>query len=238
MLQSFRLKQKSDLLAARYFKAAHIITDYGVGCIMVFYRVCLCLANPIFITKKHYISEDKTIKIQNNVNEMIRHPEVRLIGANGEQLGIVSSQTALDMAYQANLDLVEISPQATPPVCKIMDYGKFRFETLKKQKEAKKNQKVIELKEIWLSMTIDVGDMNVKAKQTMKFLSQGNKVKVSIRLRGRQNAHSSLGIDVMNEFFELVKSVAVMEKKPLLEGRNILMILAPLKEDKKTAKQS
>ena len=168
---------------------------------------------------------------------MIRHPEIRLIGANGEQLGIVSLQTALDMAYKANLDLVEISPQAAPPVCKIMDYGKFRFETLKKQKEAKKNQKVIELKEIWLSMTIDVGDMNVKAKQAVKFLTQGNKVKVSIRLRGRQNAHSSLGIDVMNEFFELVKSVAVMEKKPLLEGRNILMILAPLKEDKKPAKQ-
>ena len=107
---------------------------------------------------------------------------------------------------------------------------------MKKQKEAKKNQKVIELKEIWLSMTIDVGDINVKAKQTVKFLSQGNKVKVSIRLRGRQNAHSSLGIDVMNEFFELVKSVAVMEKKPLLEGRNILMILAPLKDDKKSTK--
>ena len=167
---------------------------------------------------------------------MIRHPEVRLIGADGAQLGIVSSRQALEMAYQANLDLVEISPQATPPVCKIMDYGKFRFETLKKQKEAKKNQKVIELKEIWLSMTIDVGDLNVKAKQTMKFLSQGNKVKVSIRLRGRQNAHSSLGVDVMNEFYELVKSVASMEKKPTLEGRNILMILVPLKEDKKTAK--
>lgn len=167
---------------------------------------------------------------------MIRHPEVRLIGADGAQLGIVSSRQALEMAYQANLDLVEISPQATPPVCKIMDYGKFRFETLKKQKEAKKNQKVIELKEIWLSMTIDVGDLNVKAKQATKFLSQGNKVKVSIRLRGRQNAHSSLGVDVMNEFYELVKSVAAMEKKPTLEGRNILMILVPLKEDKKAAK--
>ncbi len=168
---------------------------------------------------------------------MIRHPEVRLIGADGAQLGIVSSRQALELAYQANLDLVEISPQATPPVCKIMDYGKFRFETLKKQKEAKKNQKVIELKEVWLSMTIDVGDLNVKAKQTIKFLSQGNKVKVSIRLRGRQNAHSSLGLDVMNGFFELVKSVAVMEKKPTLEGRNILMILAPAKEEKKPVKQ-
>ena len=115
-----------------------------------------------------------------------------------------------------------------------MDYGKFRFETLKKQKEAKKNQKVIELKEVWLSMTIDVGDLNVKAKQTLKFLSQGNKVKVSIRLRGRQNAHSSLGVEVMDKFFEMIKESAQMEKRPTLEGRNILMIVAPQKDEKKS----
>lgn len=177
------------------------------------------------------LEEAKTIKVQNNINEMIRHPEVRLIGADGSQLGIVSSREAQRLAYEANLDLVEISSTATPPVCKIMDYGKYRFEILKKQKEAKKNQKVIELKEIWLSMTIDVGDLNVKAKQTMKFLEAGNKVKVSIRLRGRQNAHSSLGVDVMNKFFELVKEKAIMERRPVLEGRNILMILAPAKEE-------
>lgn len=160
---------------------------------------------------------------------MIRHAEVRVIGADGTQLGIMSSRQALQLAEEANLDLVEISPQANPPVCKIMDYGKFRFEFVKKQKEAKKNQKVIELKEIWLSMTIDVGDLNVKAKQTIKFLQQGNKVKVSIRMRGRQNAHANMGVDVMNRFFDIVKEYAVMEKKPLLEGRNILMILAPQK---------
>ncbi len=160
---------------------------------------------------------------------MIRHAEVRVIGADGTQLGIMSSRQALQLAEDANLDLVEISPQANPPVCKIMDYGKFRFEFVKKQKEAKKNQKVIELKEIWLSMTIDVGDLNVKAKQTVKFLQQGNKVKVSIRMRGRQNAHANMGVDVMNRFFDIVKDYAVMEKKPLLEGRNILMILAPQK---------
>lgn len=182
------------------------------------------------------LEEAKTIKVQNNINEMIRHPEVRLIGADGSQLGIVSSREAQRLAYEANLDLVEISSTATPPVCKIMDYGKYRFEILKKQKEAKKNQKVIELKEIWLSMTIDVGDLNVKAKQTMKFLDAGNKVKVSIRLRGRQNAHSSLGVDVMNKFFELVKEKAIMERRPVLEGRNILMILAPAKEEQ-TKKQ-
>ncbi len=198
---------------------------------MVYYRVFLCGKPDYFM-----LEEAKTIKVQNNINEMIRHPEVRLIGADGSQLGIVSSREAQRLAYEANLDLVEISSTATPPVCKIMDYGKYRFEILKKQKEAKKNQKVIELKEIWLSMTIDVGDLNVKAKQTMKFLDAGNKVKVSIRLRGRQNAHSSLGVDVMNKFFELVKEKAIMERRPVLEGRNILMILAPAKEEQ-TKKQ-
>ncbi len=108
-----------------------------------------------------------------------------------------------------------------------MNYGKYKFEQLKKAKEAKKNQKVVELKEIWLSMTIDVGDLNVKAKQAVKFLQAGNKVKVSIRMRGRQNAHSDLGIEVMNKFYALIESNAVIEKKPLQEGRNILMILAP-----------
>ncbi len=138
-------------------------------------------------------------------------------------------QEALRLAYDKDLDLVKISPNAVPPVCKIMDYGKFKFEQLKKAKEAKKNQKVVELKEIWLSMTIDVGDLNVKAKQAQKFLAAGNKVKVSIRMRGRQNAHGDIGVDVMNRFFKILETEAVMEKKPMFEGRNILMILAPNK---------
>ena len=133
------------------------------------------------------------------------------------------------LAYDKDLDLVKISPNAVPPVCKSMDYGKFKFEQLKKAKEAKKNQKVVELKEIWLSMTIDVGDLNVKAKQAQKFLAAGNKVKVSIRMRGRQNAHGDIGVDVMNRFFKILETEAVMEKKPMFEGRNILMILAPNK---------
>lgn len=133
------------------------------------------------------------------------------------------------LAYDKDLDLVKISPNAVPPVCKIMDYGKFKFEQLKKAKEAKKNQKVVELKEIWLSMTIDIGDLNVKAKQAQKFLAAGNKVKVSIRMRGRQNAHGDIGVDVMNRFFKILETEAVMEKKPMFEGRNILMILAPNK---------
>ncbi len=139
----------------------------------------------------------------------------------------MSSQSALDIAYDKGYDLVKISPNAVPPVCKIMDYGKFKFEQLKKVKEARKNQKVVELKEIWLSMTIDIGDLNVKAKQAVKFLSQGNKIKVSIRMRGRQNAHADIGIEVMNRFFSIIENEAVMEKKPMFEGRNILMILAP-----------
>ena len=175
------------------------------------------------------LEEAKTIKVQNNINEMIRHPEVRLIGADGSQLGIVSSREAQRLAYEANLDLVEISSTATPPVCKIMDYGKYRFEILKKQKEAKKNQKVVEIKEVWLSMTIDVGDLNVKAKQAQKFLTAGNKVKVSIRMRGRQMAHSEIAIEVMKRFYALVEDCAAMEKQPLTEGRNIWMMLAPLK---------
>ncbi|MBE5742786.1 MAG: translation initiation factor IF-3 [Clostridiales bacterium] len=172
-----------------------------------------------------------TIKDQIQINEDIRDREVRLIGADGQQLGIVSSQEALRLAEESNLDLVKIAAMANPPVCKIMDYGKYKFEQLKKQKEAKKNQKVVELKEIWLSMTIDIGDLNVKARQAQKFLASGNKVKVSIKMRGRQNAHSSLGVDVMNRFFEIVGDVAVMEKRPLFEGRNILMILAPSKSN-------
>ena len=144
-------------------------------------------------------------------------------------LGVMSARAAIELAEQADLDLVKISPNAVPPVCKIMDYGKFKFELLKRQKEAKKNQKVVEVKEVGLSMTIDVGDLNIKAKQTQKFLQAGNKVKISIRLRGRQMAHPDLAIDVMQRFFELVKDCGVMEKQPLTEGRNIWMMLAPSK---------
>ena len=192
---------------------------------MCLLRVALCDPLVYYIDKGWY----KTIKEQHQINEAIRDREVRLIGQNGEQLGIVSAAEAQHIADAAGLDLVKISPNATPPVCKIMDYGKFRFETMKKEKEARKNQKVIEVKEIGLSMTIDVGDLNVKAKQAIKFLTSGNKVKVSIRLRGRQNAHSNLGLDVMDRFFNMLEGKAVMDKKPNLEGRMITMMLSPNK---------
>jgi len=178
---------------------------------------------------KNIIERYLTIKKEHQINAEIRDREVRLIGETGEQLGIVSSREALRIAEESGLDLVKISPNANPPVCKIMNYGKYVYELAKKAKEAKKNQKVVEIKEVQLSMTIDVGDLNVKAKQTQKFLSQGNKVKVSIRMRGRQVAHAELGVEVMKKFFEMVKDHGQIEKSPLTEGRNIWMMLAPLK---------
>ncbi|MBO7187006.1 MAG: translation initiation factor IF-3 [Clostridia bacterium] len=173
------------------------------------------------------------IKKEHQINEEIRDREVRLIGDTGEQLGVMPTREALAIAEEKELDLVKISPNANPPVCKLINYGKYMFELAKKEKESKKNQKVLEIKEIWLSMTIDVGDLNVKAKQCRKFLEAGNKVKVSIRMRGRQMAHANLSVDVMNRFFEIVKDVGVMEKKPLTEGRNVWMMLASIPQDKR-----
>ena len=169
------------------------------------------------------------IKDQHQINGEIRDKEVRVISATGEQLGIMSAAEALRIADEENLDLVKISPNAQPPVCKIMNYGKFKFEQAKKEKENRKNQKVVELKEIYLSMTIDIGDMNVKAKKTLEILGDGNKVKVSIKMRGRQMAHASMGVDVMKRFFEMLDGKAVMDKAPTTEGRNIMMILSPAK---------
>ena len=164
------------------------------------------------------------------MNGEIRDQEVRVIGSDGNQLGIMSAREALRLAEDSDLDLVKISPTARPPVCKIMDYGKFRFEQGKKEKESRRNQKMVEIKEVRLSMTIDTGDLNVKSRQAQKFLEAGNKVMVSIRLRGRQNAHASMGVDVMNAFFVTLGGKAVMEKKPMNEGRNITMLLVPAKQ--------
>ena len=164
------------------------------------------------------------------MNAAIRDREIRVISSAGEMLGIMSPKEAMELAKEESLDLVKISPNAIPPVCKIMDYGKYKFEQNKRDKENRKNQKVIELKEVQLSMTIDVGDLKVKEKQARKFLEAGNKVKVSIRLRGRQMAHSSLAKDVMTNFSESLKDVCVVEKPLNMEGRNIILILAPAKK--------
>ena len=166
------------------------------------------------------------------INEEIRDPEVRLIDEERNQLGIVDNRHAQALAEERSLDLVKISPNAVPPVCKLMDYGKYRFEMSKREKEQRKNQKIIEMKEIRLSATIDLHDMEVKAKACNKFLSDGNKVKVSIRFRGRQITHGDIGRDVMDRFFEMVSESAVMERTPKMKGRNMFMVLAPKNEKK------
>jgi len=160
------------------------------------------------------------------INEAIRDKEIRVIGADGSQLGIMSARDAQQIANEQNLDLVKIAPQATPPVCRIMDYGKYRFEQAKREKEARKNQRIIEIKEIRLSLNIDVGDLNTKVKQATKFLKEGNKLKVSIRFRGREMAHPELGREVMDRFAEQMAEYGTVEKPPKLEGRHMLMFIA------------
>ncbi len=154
---------------------------------------------------------------------------MRLIGENNEQLGIMPSREALDLAYEKDLDLVLISPNAEPPVCRIMDYGKFKFDQAKRLKEQRKAQKTVEIKEVQLSMTIDTHDVEVKAKHAKRFLEEGDKVKVSIRMRGRQQARPEMGVEIMNSFYEMVKELGTVEKAPEIMGRNIFMVLAPVK---------
>lgn len=169
------------------------------------------------------------------INEEIRDKEVRLISSDGEQLGIMSSKAALTLAEEQNLDLVKISPTAVPPVCKLMDYGKFKFEQTKREKEAKKNQRVVEIKEVRMSPGIDVGDFNVKLRSAQKFLAEGNRVKVTIRFRGREMAHTDIGRNLLVKFSEECAEVASMDKSPKLEGRHMSMFLSPkaAKETKK-----
>ena len=164
------------------------------------------------------------------INEEIRDKEVRLISNDGEQLGIVPIQKAQDIAVEKGMDLFKIAPQAKPPVCKIMDYGKFRFEQAKSEKEARKNQRVVEIKEIRLTPNIDIGDLNTKVKNACRFLKDGAKVKVSVRFRGREVTHSSLGQDLLHRFAELCSECSTVEKQPKLEGRQMLMFLAPAKD--------
>ena len=161
------------------------------------------------------------------INEEIRDKEIRVITDDGEQLGIMSAKDALKEAEKRSLDLVKIAPNAQPPVCKIMDYGKYRFDKAKKDKEAKKNQKVIETKEIRLSVNIDTHDFDTKVNHALKFLKSGNKVKVSIRFRGREMAHAHLGNGIMERFAEAVSELGNVDKPAKLEGRQMLMFLSP-----------
>ena len=165
------------------------------------------------------------------INEEIRDREVRVVDQNGEQLGVMSSRDALALAEQRQLDLVKIAPQARPPVCKLMDYGKYRFEQSKKERELRKNQKIITVKEVRLSATIEDHDVDVKFKNAVKFLKEGNKVKVTIRFRGRQITHSEIGRQVMNEFAERIKEYGTVDKAPQIEGRNMSMFISPRAAD-------
>ena len=160
------------------------------------------------------------------INEQIRDKEVRLIGEDGEQLGVVSSKEALRMAEEAGLDLVKIAPTAKPPVCKIVDYGKFKYEQTRKEKEAKKKQKTIEIKEIRLSPNIDTNDLNTKINAAKKFLAKGDKVKITLRFRGREMAHMANSKHILDDFAESLADVAVVEKAPKVEGRSMTMFLA------------
>ena len=163
------------------------------------------------------------------LNEEIRDKELRLIGNGGDQLGIMSAEEALRIADEQGLDLVKISPQANPPVCKLMDYGKYRFEQSKREKEARKNQHVVEIKEIRMSPGIDVGDFNVKLKNAQKFLADGDRVKVSVRFRGREMAHTDIGRDLLDRFAAQCAETANLDKPAKLEGRMMSIFLSPKK---------
>ena len=156
------------------------------------------------------------------INEQIRDREVRLIGENGEQLGIMSAREAMKIASEADLDLVKIAPKAQPPVCKIVDYGKYRYEQSRREKEAKKKQKTVELKEVRLSPNIDTNDLNTKVNNAKKFIGKGNRVKVTLRFRGREMAHVQRSKHILDDFAKLLEDVAVVEKPAKMEGRSIL----------------
>ncbi|MBN7786062.1 translation initiation factor IF-3 [Ponticoccus gilvus] len=161
------------------------------------------------------------------VNDRIRAPEIRLIGAEGENVGVVSPSRAMEMAEQAGLDLVEISPNANPPVCKIMDFGKFKYETQKREAEARKKQKIIEVKEVKFRPGTDSHDYDVKMRNVFKFLEHGDKVKVTLRFRGREMAHQDLGRDLLQRVAEDVKEIGKVENMPKMEGRQMVMMIGP-----------
>ncbi len=184
-----------------------------------------------------YVSENwrcfRISKQGHQINEEIRDKEVRLVSDTGEQLGIMSAREALERAMDANLDLVKISPTANPPVCKLMDYGKYKFEQTKREKEARKNQHVVEIKEVRMSPSIDVNDFNVKLRNAQKFLAEGNRVKVTVRFRGREMAHTDIGKGLLLKFAEQCGEVATLDKDPKLDGRHMSIFLSP-KEAKKS----
>ena len=182
----------------------------------------LCIFNPTDFLWRCLTISNKELQINENIHDR----EVRVVGADGSQLGIMSSTQARELAYSKELDLVKIAPQAKPPVCKIIDYGKFRFEQAKREKEARKNQHTVEIKEVRLSLNIDTHDFETKMNHAIRFLKEGNKVKASIRFRGREMGHPEQGYAIMRKFAEALTDYATVEKSAKLEGRNMLMFLA------------
>lgn len=180
----------------------------------------------ILCVRTLFISGGVNIK-ELKINNEIRDKEIRLIDENGEQLGIVPNEKAQDLSRAARLDLVCVSPNAKPPVCKLMDYSKYRYDQMKKAKEAKKAQKQINVKEVRMTPNIDTHDLEVKARQAERFLNNGDKVKVSVRFRGRELGHTDQGRDVLDEFLDILGDLAAVDKKPKMEGRNMVMHLSP-----------
>ena len=172
------------------------------------------------------------------INEEIRDREVRVISADGTQLGVMATRAAIELAEKEGLDLVKIVPTAQPPVCKLMDYDKHRYEQSKRERELRKNQRIVTLKEVQLSATIEENDVQTKFKNAVKFLEDGDKVKVSIRFRGRQIAHSDIGLKIMQDFAERITEYGTIERRPMLEGRHMIMILAPKAEKKSFAEKN
>lgn len=198
----------------------------------------MCLASVLFCSRSHRsrCNQWRCVRIATanyQINEEIRDKEVRVIGADGAQLGIMSSAAALEIAEGKDLDLVKIAPGSNPPVCKIMDYGKYRFERDKKEKEAKKRQTVVEVKEIQLSCRIDTHDFETKVKHAHRFIGDGNKVRVVVKFKGREMSHLEIGRDILAKFEEACSDVGTVDKRPALEGRFMSMVISPAKQPAK-----